>query len=342
MKKTFLSLFVFTLFAIFFNSCSTDVDLYADYKHITVVYGLLDYQKDTNYVKINKAFLGPGNALDIAMIADSCNYPGKLESKIIEYRANATSNNYKVMREMPLDTITIHNKEQGIFYAPDQIVYYTKEKINTNNKQYKYKYELQIDRGDTLLTSTTDVVGGNVYNIISSVLNFAPNVDLGYVKWAPFSNASVYEIIFKFHWAEIRPDQSDTLYKTMTWSLGTYPESSLTMDNNLYSVSYKTSHFYNTLATTLGSDTLDKRIDRIVYEYPLSISIAAGGQELYNFISVNGPSSSIVQNIPEYTNINGGYGVFSSRNFVEKKQVRMSSQSFTALVSRDWGFRQGK
>ncbi len=124
-KNCFLFLSLLTL-VMLLNACSTDVDLYADYKNITVVYGLLDSDKDTNYVKINKAFLGPGNALEIAMIEDSCNYPYKLDAKIVEYRATAGGNNFQKTRELVLDTMTIHNKDtEGFFYAPDQLVYYT-------------------------------------------------------------------------------------------------------------------------------------------------------------------------------------------------------------------------
>lgn len=340
MKKLYLSLLVLFFLGNLVVSCSTDVDLNADYKNITVIYGLLDYQKDTNYVKINRAFLGSGSALEYALIADSCNYPGKLDSKIVEYRAAASSNTYHPYREIPLDTMTIHNKETGIFYAPDQLVYYTTEKINADSKQYKYRYELQVDRGDTLLTSTTGIVGGTAMNIVTSVLNFSPNVDLGNVKWYPFPNASLYEVIIHFNWAELTPGQ-DTVFRTMQWSLGTFPEASINFDNGQCVISYKTEQFFTSLASFLGADTLNPNVDRIVREAPLSVSIAAGAEELYNFISVNGPSSSIVQTIPEYTNINGGYGVFSSRNLVEKKKLRMNSQSFVALVNRGWGFRQG-
>ena len=120
MKKTCLSILSLLSFVLLFNACSTDVDLYADYKDITVVYGLLDSDKDTNYVKINKAFLGPGNALEIALIADSCNYPYKLDAKINEYRASVGSNDYQKTRTLQLDTITIHNKDQeGFFYSND-------------------------------------------------------------------------------------------------------------------------------------------------------------------------------------------------------------------------------
>ena len=73
-----------------FNACSTDVDLYANYKDIPVIYGLLNTSEDTNYVRINRAFSGSNeshiNALNVALIADSCNYPGKLNAYIVEYK----------------------------------------------------------------------------------------------------------------------------------------------------------------------------------------------------------------------------------------------------------------
>ena len=58
MKKIqfFLSL---TVLLGFFASCTTDVELYADYKDIPVVYGLLDATKDTNFMRINRAFSPP-------------------------------------------------------------------------------------------------------------------------------------------------------------------------------------------------------------------------------------------------------------------------------------------
>lgn len=338
MKKTTLSIFSFFAFLFLFNACSTDVDLYADYKDITVVYGLLDPDKDTNYVKINKAFLGPGNAFDIALIADSCNYPNKLDAKIIETRALATGNNYQVTNTYPLDTMTIHNKEQGVFYAPDQLVYYTNRKIRSNTDQYKYRYLLQIDRGDTLLTSETDIVGGELFMIDSRPLGFGG--ESGKVFWYPCPNAVVYEVVVNFYFTEVGPG-NDSVQRCMKWSLGTHAASDIAMDHGKYFLSYKSSMFYTTLASFLGNDTLKPNVDRIISDYCLGVSVSAGGEELYNFIQVNGPSSSIVQSIPEYTNITGGgYGVFSSRASKERK-VKMSS--IPDLISHEnWGFRQGK
>ena len=253
MRKPLLLITWLLMLVTWFTSCSTDVDLYADYKDITVVYGLLDCDKDTNYVKINKAFLGPGNAFDIALIADSCNYPNKLDAEIIEYRASANGNNYQVSRTLNLDTITIHSKEPGIFYAPDQLVYYTKEKIRCNNDQYKYKYVLRIDRGDTLITSETDIVGGELFMADSKPLGF--NSENGSVKWYKCPNAAVYEVVIKFYFTEVGPG-IDSVKRCMSWSLGTHSAASLIEENGKYVINYKSSIFYSNLASFLGSDTL--------------------------------------------------------------------------------------
>ena len=338
MKRFFVFFLSLFFLGSLFHACSTDVDLFADYKDITVVYGLLDSQKDTNYIKINKAFLGPGDAFDIALIDDSCNYPGKLDAKIIEYKASAGGNNYQQTRVLPLDTITVHNKNLGIFYAPDQKVYYTKEKLNSNTNSHKYRYELQIDRGDTILKATTEMVGGYGFVVFLSQLDFTS--ENGSIKWQACPNAAVYEVLIDFYFTEVGPS-NDSVQRCMTWSLGTFPESSLNLDQNSYTIKYNASMFFPTLATFLGSDTT-KNVERLVFEPSLRLSIAAGGDELYNFISVNGPSNSIVQNIPEYTNVSGGYGVFSSRSLLEKR-VKLSSRTFLELQKREnWHFRQAR
>ena len=51
--------------------------------------GFLDAEQDTNYVRINRAFSGsndnPINANEVALIADSCNYPGKLNAYLVMF-----------------------------------------------------------------------------------------------------------------------------------------------------------------------------------------------------------------------------------------------------------------
>ena len=119
MKKLFLSLSLLAAVMVF-NACSTDVELYADYKDIPIIYGLLDASQDTNFFRINRAFSGnnehPINANEVALIADSCNYPGKLRAYIVEYKESYGGNYTSTGDTVLLDTITVHDKQEGVFY----------------------------------------------------------------------------------------------------------------------------------------------------------------------------------------------------------------------------------
>ena len=110
-KKT---VFVLSLFLVF-ASCSTDVDLYADYKDVPVVYGLIDAAADTNYIKITKAFCSdndhPINANDIALIYDSSNYSYKLDAFFMELKSTQGQPFRPTGRLFYLDTLNIHNKK---------------------------------------------------------------------------------------------------------------------------------------------------------------------------------------------------------------------------------------
>ena len=92
MRKPLLLIMLLLLLGTWFSSCSTDVDLYADYKDTAIVYGLIDAKADTNYVKITRAFCStndhPINAFEVAPIYDSSNYPGKLDAYFLELKSS--------------------------------------------------------------------------------------------------------------------------------------------------------------------------------------------------------------------------------------------------------------
>jgi hypothetical protein len=65
----------------FFTSCNEEVNLIGGFEETAVIYGLLDQSDSLHYIKINRAFIGPGNSLDIAQIPDS-NYFDQVDAKI--------------------------------------------------------------------------------------------------------------------------------------------------------------------------------------------------------------------------------------------------------------------
>ena len=154
---------ILLFFIVVFYSCSTDVDLYAEYKDVPIIYAMLNSRADTNYVKITRAFCGtndnPINANDVALISDSSNYLGKLDVRFIELKSTYGNKYEPTGRVLILDTLTIHNKEEGVFYSPDQVVYYTPEQLNvgSSSERYSYRFVAVKPDGDTVTAKTTMV-----------------------------------------------------------------------------------------------------------------------------------------------------------------------------------------
>ena len=332
--------FVCAMLIGFLASCNTKVELYADYKDVPVVYGLIDVTQDTNYVKIVRAFSGsndnPIDASQVALIADSSNYPGKLNAQIIEYKKGYGNTYEPTGRVIVLDTITIHDKHEGTFYAPDQKVYYTTERFNTNIGNAEYKYGLAIVRGNDTITSETGIVGGEEFKILTQSVTFSPNANdkYGKVSFRPADNAAVYEVTMTFNYREQKPNEAMT-EKQVSWSYGALSINDLETENNFFVVRYNQNTLFNALRSAIGADTLN--VDRVFG--PFEIHVAAGGRELYNYIQVNSPSESFAQTIPDYTNVNGGFGVFSSRINLTGT-ASLSPKTQVDLIGMNWGFRQ--
>ena len=346
MKKIqfFLSL---TVLLGFFASCTTDVELYADYKDIPVIYGLLDATKDTNFIRINRAFSGSNdnliNANEIALIEDSCNYPGKLDARIIEYK-NVYGNQYTPTgRVLVLDTITVHNKQEGVFYSPDQKVYYTTEPINVNSNNTKYNYRLEVVKGNDTISGETGIVGGEAFSILASQLSFKakPSDGTGRIRFRLADNAAFYEMKMVFKYRESLHGAPE-VEKRITHTFGVKSVDELLIENNISYFIYGENLLFTLLTDAIGGDTIDVVRHFGAYpgdDHPIELFLAAGGDELFNYIQVNSNTGSFSQTVPDYTNINGGYGVFSSRINLTK-DVLISANTQVDLYGKSWGFKE--
>lgn len=345
MKKTLFSLILLVVTTLFY-SCSTKVDLYAEYKDIPVIYGLLDITQDTNYVKIVRAFSGSNetsiNANEVALIADSCNYPGKLKAYIFRYK-NTYGNEYEFDDSLRLDTITIHNKEQGVFYAPNQKVYFAKSNQSNWNTGFfrpnvgsrRYKYKLLIYKGNDTITSETGLVGGEDFRLVTTSVTFTstPNDKTGKISFKSADNGKMYDVSFQFNYSEKK--HGVVTEKYVRHSFGSHNLDEYEYEDGIYYTTYQQNLLFNLLASAIGNDTVN--VERYIGDF--TVSLAAGGEDLYNYVQVNAPSGGFSQTIPDYTNINGGYGVFSSRmNLVNS--VHLSAKTQTDLIGMPWGFKQ--
>lgn len=325
--------------AVLFFACSTDIDLYADYKETPIIYALLDATADTNYVKITRVFSVEGDAYQTAINPDSSNYPGKLDVRIIEY-CNGDS-----LREIILDTITIHNKEQGLFYAPDQKLYYTTEPLNLNSNSEHYSYRLKVVLPDRTLTTKTDIVGNSSFGVQSLAVNFSKEY-FGTVArqflFHPAVNGAFYQVSMAFTFLEQRTPDDDSVPRTMHWDIGTFSTSeyfNYHTDGDAFVFPYRPETFYAELQEFIGGDTAIAGLKRYIGDYPVEVVITAGGERLRQYIYNNDASEGFVIGDPEFSLIDGGFGVFSSR-MTARQSVRLGGETVPDLVAMtNWGFK---
>ena len=330
MKKINL-LLVILFTGLLFSACETDIDIIADYEDVTVVYGLLN-QDSITYLKINKAFLGEGNALIMAKVEDSSNYTEMLDVKIEEWASGNLLNTFQ------LDTITIDNKEPGLFYNPYQILYKTEEPLNED-----FKYKLIIQAGEKQVTSETELV--HDFSIIkpsagSAFIKFTYSSESA-AEWSSSKNGKRYEVIIRFNFIEKSVDNPDTTYRYIDWFLGTKKSQSLQEGEGM-EILYLGESFFNICENNIPSEDPAKEAD-VIFRYPGDIDFifSVAGEDLNTYIEVNEPSNSIVQVKPEYSNIVNGIGVFSAR-YKKIRTKLLHAESYALLVDLNIKFYQLK
>lgn len=351
MKKIHFILII-SLFIAIFTSCSTDVDLYAKYQDIPIVYAMLNPKVDTNFIKITRAFCGtndnPIDAREVALIADSSNYPGKLDARIIELKSTHGSYYEPTGRVMILDTITLHDKEAGTFYSPNQTFYYTTEHFNTGENGNKYKYRLVVVKPDgDSLTAQTGMVGNEEFAILTSGVGFqaAPTETVRRIMFRADGLASLYEVAIQFNYREQRNGQG-IVKKSVDRSFGTRTLSEfhqLEGTNNSYYLEYSENWLFNALAYTIGGDTIydanHPNVTRYIEDFVITIS-AAGDDLAYYYIADQAQAESPMSLITTYTNIEGGYGLFSSRTKIERVAKLSANTKRELYGMTSWGFKQ--
>ena len=351
MKKLFLSLSLLASLA-FFNACSTRVDLYAEYKDVPIVYAMLNSKADTNYIKITRAYCGtnddPINAKEVALIADSSNYPGKLDVRLIELKSTHGNSYEPTGRVVVFDTLTLHNKEEGLFYSPDQKVYYTEEQLHSGTGGNKYGYQLIVVKpnGDTV-TARTTMVGNEDFAIVSGGMSFQHSHSnaMGRIIFRADGAAPIYDIRMQFNYLEQHEGQP-IKSKHISRSFGTRPLSSyekIPKTENSYFQEYSVNWLFTALESAIGSDTVINPNHPNVVRYidSFTLSISAAGEELLMYYTANQAQiDSPISLISPFTSIQGGYGLFCSRTTIEREAKLSAGAKRDLFGMTSWGFKE--
>ncbi|MBI3135015.1 MAG: DUF4249 family protein [Bacteroidetes bacterium] len=300
----------FLALPLLWSSCETDFSLNGDYEITPVVFGLLDHTKDVHIIKITKAYMGDGDNLVYAQEADS-NYFTSVDAQVIEYKDGAETG-----RSWQLHDSIITNKDtSGIFYAPEQKVYV----FYANDLDSSAEYELVADlnEGAHTINSRTSLIKG--FALSNSVymlgeIAFAANTVVDaqdYKIWA----FTVYEGLhgmrysykYTMRWTEYYADNSTQSF-SQTRNDGDVYQSNPDQPS-AQTASFGGLDFYQWVAAVVPDDpnVVKRKLDGI------DLRVTVAHEELDQYLDVTTPVTSIAQVQPEYTNINGGLGLFSSR-----------------------------
>ncbi len=323
MNRIYLLLSLIVVLGI--TACETEIQPIADYKDITVVYGLLNPNETDHYIKITKAFSGEGNANDLAANAANFNYAASdLSVKIDEYDA---SNVFK--RSFTLNrTVNEIPKDNGVFSTSDNVLY----KFSEPNLKKDYFYKLNIYNSalDKEITSKTTIVNdptmasqGELNSIKLANIN-GDNLTHAF-SVQPHLNSGRVKVYFIFNYTEHYTDTNITpLDKQVRISLGEQKTTS-TEGGEVLIYTLEGSNFFSALVNNIPATAPNLQSRRI---NNATLEIITAGTDLSTYISVNEPSTSVNQNKPEFTNLTNGLGVFSSR----------STKNYTPTNHNSFGF----
>ncbi|MCD4736758.1 MAG: hypothetical protein K8R53_12000 [Bacteroidales bacterium] len=327
-------------------SCETDFDITADWEDITVVYGLLDQKSEVQYIKINRGFIGKGNALDMAAVPDSSNYLFKMDVRIEEWEEDGSG----LIRTITFDTTTVYNKEEGTFPYPEQIVY---------KSEPPYIYHLKTTVGDTFWLNQESVYKLIVYNqvnekeiysetilvhdfeiirpIYETEMNFKFDLNNQDIKkefkWKNATNGTRYEFLLNFIFDEVDINTVDTISRTITIT-STIITPSPSQQDIIFKM--RNQEFYEACLRHIPYEdpAMEEQVKTRLHGFA-DVIISVAAQELTNYINVYEPSTSIVQEKPLYTNIDNGIGIFSSR-YQKIKTKKVNSENQCYLNSYSW------
>lgn len=326
MFMKYIPIYLIILFT-FLSSCNEEVNLSGDFKETAVVYGLLDHADSLHFIKITRAFIGPGNALEIAQIPDS-SYFDQVDVTVSEYLGGALQRTWLLE-----DTIVTNKDVDGAFYAPEQKVYYFKTlptitssmgvpgTVQTSSNPLltslkpgcTYKMKAVINNGAFEVNGETELVNGLTTSASSQnfIFKFADDpseyistgVGVGSTGNAYIVNAQL-DVFFNEHIG------NNFTIKSFNWQLG--ENDVLPSTSTTFTALGKT--FYELMERNV---TDNPAIDKRTFN-GISVTITGGAEDLYNYMVVNKPTSSLAQSKPTFTNLSVTenkrvVGIFSSR-----------------------------
>ncbi len=340
MKKIFFISLILT--ALISCNKKEDFNIYAEKESTMIVYGLINPELDTNYLKITKSFTG--DAVVGAQDYEMSNYDHKLYVALIPLsntRDSILFDTTSVFKPYvkPMDSFAAHfysGRNQLLYYAPKS------SKLIAGHKYRLYIRDKVNDTVRNVVTSEITMTSGYYISWpMSPSISFEGYSDKTEIKWR-LNNPSdawapYYEVTGYFYYTQQLPGEEEITNEVLKWVIKKGKEDDFVSTYGEHHCFYRPNMFYDVMAADENiKNNSPEGVKRWFGHFDLVISSV--GQELYNY-TLSNASTGAIQDAPEYSNVEGGLGLVSSR-FMVTKHYDIATVTINNL-RRDhpeWGF----
>lgn len=332
--RAIICILLFSFLLLIITSCNNKLKVNAPYKDIPNVYAVLCPQQTEQTIRINKTFLGEGDAIEMAKVADSINYPAGEITVTLNRFVNGAQVNASYQNQTVVFGEKLIETAAGTF-SSKQRVYYTNEKLYTSGE---YHLTIKNNRTNEVFKAKANAIDSvriaglpspfdpKYYPFPTQISNdsVAINIDYSipnkkysiiYKATEPGLQARVYQLSMRFHYYDSL-NAAPNNYSYVEYSfLNKYNPNDLQKVPGLGDC-FVSEFFGNDLTSSLGyafsrvntpSNFIRRRIYMIQYIITTSTS------EYSDYLQYANPSLNVAQEKPLYTNFEGkkAYGIFT-------------------------------
>jgi len=327
-----------------FNSCKNDLKIIAPYKEIPQVHAILTPQDPMQMIRINKIFLGEGNANLMAKEADSVNYKSGELTVMLERFVNGN----KVAAEVNAGKTELYFRdsliqtEPGVF-STTQRVYLCNDRLFSSGI---YKLTIKNNRTNNVFTATTTAIDSvrvtGFPPLAAPYYTFTPALGEPAYSWVDYSNQTganyivrtkatsggfIHDLTIRIHYFDSVPTtvaSDGKIYQSLDYIF--QPKQlyeQIDFNNSKYfNFSFKGSSVFAECGNLLSmrknpSGFMGRKVYRIDF-----ISNAAT-QDYYDYLQFSAPSLSFAQEKILYSNFDNraAIGIFTFRTRCAVKKV---------------------
>lgn len=317
-----------------FAACDNDFKVGADYKEVSIIYGLLDEgdESEDHYIKILKGFFSETeDNLVLATNKDSI-YFSDLDVKVEELNNGTVTNSFTCSRVDLYSLPTPIKKQNGVFLDSPNYAYTFNAKLNPDRE---YRLTVKNNISGKIITGLTSVIATDAVNFevfrpftAFDRLDFADGNSSYNFIWKAPEGAELFDVMLRFYYDEKDLINNTTEKKSVDLPLGSF----IPRTGNTITYAVENSTFYSLLTSSIGA--ADINTTRLVDTAELFF--IAGDSTIQQYVDVNNAQGGLTndQIKPVYTNLVGNdvLGIFGSRATNRLGFVNFTDPTYDSII----------